>query len=134
MNKLWFISVFSILTLIFIGVIGHTAYNLDIANSKTNSINVTDISSTIKSYDEYYTGSILGTFKTSKEFNQVSIEIDFYDDSGMKISSNALTEDKIVSGQNYDFDASYSEKTKPIKAVIHVYSVDKQIYTANLTL
>lgn len=122
MNKLWIVPLISLILIIALGVSVQTGIESNTAET-SKAITISNATSTIKLDYGYYTGSLLATFLSTKDMS-ANVVVDFYDESGAKISdatSYALTEGDVKANQKYKIDAPYYSAQKPVKAVINVY-------------
>lgn len=137
-NKtLWIIPVVSIIILLFVGIFGGLSYDNDM-NSKSQSIEITNITSDLKVSYGYYTGGVQGDLKAQRDLGNVQVKARWYSDSGAQLDetydSNVISD--IKANQTYKLNFPYfkSSDNKPSKAEIIVYqSSDKILYSHNVT-
>jgi hypothetical protein len=138
MNKLWFVPIVSLILLMIVGAGMESGIE---SNTEENSkaITINDISNTISNSYGYYTGDLLATLSSSKAMDYIQVEVDYYDESGVKIDSSpfAFNENNIVPNHKYKIKAYYHSEEKPSKAEIKVYSdlsSSNLLYSKNVTL
>lgn len=122
MNKFWLIPLLSVILLVSVGIVGQSSYNIDISSSR-KAINITDVTVDISESYDYYSGDVSGVISSTKDFNYLSGEIIFYDESGAKISNaNAyiLTGESISTDEKIKFTAPYFSSSKPVKAIVEI--------------
>lgn len=139
-KKYWIVPVLVLLIIIVCAVAAQSSFDSGMSED-SKSIQISDVSNNLEESYGLVSGGINGKISTTKDFDYLQMEVDYFDDSGSNIYQDTIAWNKnnVTANQNYTFNSVYagSGSEIPKKATIKVYkdfSTDNVIYEQNVTL